>query len=196
MHRLPDGDEAFFIALVVFVLAVRDHARGRGDRQERLLDVHAFQCGLEVIDVALQLRLPGIGDRTDANRVGAGRDLLVLVELGVEFREVLTIGAALERIGAGLHRTALEAAEALEHVLRPADRFPELAVADHVDAGRGLPPHDVRNGVAQAPVVGAMVERLARLLRAQELLQRLRPDQAADVGGQNAFGAALHWARS
>ena len=74
---------------------------------------------------------------------GRGRDLFARVELGIELGEPLAVGAALERIGAGLDRPALEAAQALEHVLRPADRFAELAVADHVDAGLGLPAHDV-----------------------------------------------------
>jgi hypothetical protein len=34
------------------------------------------------------------------------------------------------------------------------------------------------------------------LLGTEEILQRLRPDQAADMGGEDAIGAALHLARS
>jgi hypothetical protein len=76
--------------------------------------------------------------------------------------------------------------------LRPADRLAELAIADHVDAGLGLAAHDIGNRSGQALVIGFRVERLARLFRAQELLQRLRPDQAADMGGEDSIAAALH----
>jgi len=37
-----------------------------------------------------------------------------------------------------------------------------------------------------------LVERAARLLGAQEVLQRRRTNEAADVRGQDAIGAALH----
>ncbi len=140
--------------------------------------------------------LPGIRDRADADRIGGGGHGLARVELGIELGKPLPVGAASERIGIGLDRAALEAAQALEHVLRPADRFPELAVADHVDAGLGLAANDLGDRIGQAPVVGGLVDRLARLLRAQEILQRLRPDQAADMGGEDAIGAAFHLARS
>ena len=64
---------------------------------------------------------------------------LLGVELGIEFGETLAVGAA--RVGIGLGRAALEAGQALEHVLRPAEGFAELAVADHVDPGLRLPAH-------------------------------------------------------
>src|SRR5262249_27779605 len=75
---------------------------------------------------------------------------------------------------------------------RPADRLAELAVADDVDAGLRLLPHDLGDGIGQALVIGFLVEPLACLARAQELLQLGRPDQAADVGGENALSAAFH----
>ena len=187
--------QALLVALVVFVLAIRDDARGRRHRQERLLDLHVLQRGLEIIDVARELRLPGIGDRPDADRVARGRHALARVELGIELGETLPIGAAGERVGAGLHRPALEAAQAFEHILRPADRFAELAVTDHVDPGLRLPAHDLGDRTGHAGLIGVLVERLALLLGAQELEQLRRPDQAADMGGENAFGAALHRAR-
>ncbi len=61
--------------------------------------VAPFSAALRVVDVALQLGLPGIGDRPDADRIRPGRDLVVGVELGVELGESLAIGAALKRIG-------------------------------------------------------------------------------------------------
>jgi len=64
---------------------------------------------------------------------------------------------------------------------------------DHVDARRSLLANNFGNGLGEAVLVGLLVKRLACLLRAQELLQRLRPDQAADVGGENPIGASLHY---
>src|SRR5262249_23363659 len=89
-------------------------------------------------------------------------------------------------------RPALESAQALEHILRPADRFAELAVAHHVDAGVGLVAHDLADGLRQALLIGRSVERLAALLEPQEVKQRLRPDEAADVAGEDAVRATLH----
>jgi hypothetical protein len=76
--------------------------------------------------------------------------------------------------------------------LRPAERLPELAVADDVDACLRLSANDIGDGLCQAAFVGLLVERLAGLLCAQELLQRLRADQAADVRSENAIRAAFH----
>src|SRR5262249_11964082 len=85
-----------------------------------------------------------------------------------------------------------EPAQPLQHVLRPADRLAELAVAHHVDAGLRLAPHHGGDRIGEALVVGRLVERLAALPGAEELLQRVRADQAADMGGENARGAAFH----
>jgi hypothetical protein len=41
-----------------------------------------------------------------------------------------------------------------------------------------------------------MIVRLARLFSAQEILQRRRPDQAADMRGENTIAAALHYQSS
>src|SRR5262249_15008579 len=103
-----------------------------------------------------------------------------------------TIGAALEHIAARLERPALEAGEPLQHILRPADRLAELAVADHIYAGVGLRLHHVDDRLREALVVGLLVEALALLPCAQELLQLRWPDQASDMGGEDALGAAFH----
>ena len=84
-------------------------------------DLHALERGFEIVDVALQLGLPGIFDRPDADRFRGGGDAFVRVELGVELGKPRAVGAALERIGGvALDRPALEAGQPLEHVLRPA----------------------------------------------------------------------------
>ena len=113
-HRVGDRLNALLLGPVVFVLAVRDHARRRRNRQECLLDLHRFQCRLEIVDVALELRLARVGDRADADRFGRRGDAVARVELGVEFGEALAVGAARERVGARLDRPALESGEPLE----------------------------------------------------------------------------------
>ncbi len=155
-HRRADGADQFFLALVVFVLAVRDDARRRGDRQERLLDFDVLERRFEIVDVALQLRLPGIADRPDAHRLDRGGDALAGIELGIKLGEFLAVDAAGERIGARLDRPPLETAQSLQHILRPADRFAELAVADDVDADLGLLAHDFGDRLLQASFVGGL----------------------------------------
>ena len=119
-HRLGDRGLQLLVALVVFVLAVGDHARRRRHRQERLFDLHALQRGLEVVDVALQLGLAGIFDRADADRFGRGRHRFLGIELGIEFGKSGAVGAALERIGGFLlDRPALEAARAVPARIAP-----------------------------------------------------------------------------
>ncbi len=98
-HRVGDCRLHVVFALVVLVLAVGDDARRRRHRQEGLFDLAVLERGLEVVDVALQLGLPGIFDRPDANRFGGGGDAFMRVELGIEFRKPRAVGAALERIG-------------------------------------------------------------------------------------------------
>src|SRR5262249_55975767 len=101
-------------------------------------------------------------------------------------------GATLKWIGTRLDWTAFEAAQSFERVLRPADGFSEFAVADHIDAGLGLPTNDGGNRLGQARLIGLRIGRFARLLRPPECLRRLGPDQAADMGGENSIAAALH----
>src|SRR5262249_15152103 len=152
--------------------------------------------GLEIVDVTLKLRLPGIGDGADADRIHPGCDLFARVEFGIELGEAFSIGAALKWIATRLDRTAFEAAQAFERVLRPADGFSEFAAADPLDAARGLPRKGGGNRLGQARLIGLRVERFPRLLRAQECLQGLGPDQAADMGGENSIAAAFHWVGS
>src|SRR6185503_9980735 len=101
-------------------------------------------------------------------------------------------GAAREAAFARRGRPALESAQALERVLRPADALAELAVARHVDAGGGLLAHYFGDRARQACTMSALVVGLPGLLGADERQQRRGTDQAADVRGQDALGAAPH----
>ena len=124
--------EQLLVGLVVFVPAVGDHARRRGDRQEPSPRASLPESRLEIFDVAPQLRLPGVRDRPDAHRHPALAPTAAggprRVELAVELGEAGAIGAAVEAVRpAGA--PALEPGQALQGVLRPADRLAELAVA-------------------------------------------------------------------
>ena len=152
----------------------------------------ARRAAAEVGDVALELGLPRIRDGSDADRIDRGGHPFARIELGIEIGEPLPVAAALKRIGARLDRSALEPAQPLERVLRPADRLPELAVADDVDAGGRLPAHDLGDRIGQAFVIGRAIEGLARLPVAEKILQSGRADQAAHMGGEDALGALLH----
>ena len=146
----------------------------------------------EIVDVAGERGLTRIGDGTDANRISGRGDTFARIELGIEFGKSFPVGAARERIGARFHWPALEPAQTFERILRPADALSELAVADHVDAGRSLPAHDLGDRLRQTGFVSLLIERLAGLLGVQEILQRLRPDQAADMGREDPIEASLH----
>src|SRR5262249_19381757 len=113
-------------------------------------------------------------------------------ELGVELGKALAVEAARERIGAVLDRPTLEAAQTFQYILRPAYRLAELAVAYHVNPDLCLAAHDIGDAGAEAFLIRRGVECPAGLLEPQEIEQRLRPDEAADVGGEDAFGAAFH----
>src|SRR5438067_8180229 len=192
MHCLANRANELFVALVIFVLAVRDHARGCRYRHECFGDVDAIEGGFEIIDVALQLRLPRIGDWSDADRIKSGRNAFAGVELGIELREARAVGAALEDIGAGHERAALESAQPLEHILRPADRFSKLAIAYDINPGVGLAAHDLGNRLGEELIVFVLVESLALLLRPEDFLQFRRPNKTSDMGGEDAVGAAFH----
>src|SRR6202030_2403608 len=114
--------------------------------------------------------LARIGDRPDAHRLDRGGDAFAGIELGIKFGELLAVDAAGKWIAARLDRPPLETAEPFEHVLRPADRFAELAIADDVDADLGLLAHRLRNRNRQALVKGGRIVSLAGLLGAQKIL--------------------------
>src|SRR5262249_12474602 len=60
VHGVGDRLLEIVVALVVFVLAIGNDARRRRDRQKRLHHIDAAQGSFEIVDVLLQLGLPGI----------------------------------------------------------------------------------------------------------------------------------------
>src|SRR5262249_13043540 len=106
----------------------------------------------------------------DTHGLGGGGNAFARVELGIELGETFAIGPALERIGPLRNGAALEAAQPLQPVPRPADRLAELPLADHLDPDLGLLTHDPGDRILEAGVVRSLVERLSALLGAQEVL--------------------------
>ena len=104
-----------------------------------------------------------------------------------EFREAVAVAAEPDRLIERV-RPRLEAGEPLQAVVRPAG-FAELAVVDDVDAGLGLPRDDVRHRMLELALMRVAVRGIG-IARGVE--QRLRTDQAADMGGENAVLAAFH----
>ena len=191
VHRVGDGMHHVFFALVILVLAVGDRARRRGNRQETLLDIDFGERGLEIVDVALQLHLTGIGDSADADRVAAARAAVMRVQFLVEFLELRAIGAIGVRIAPRGAGPRFEAREPLQYILRPTDRLAEFAVTDHIEADPGLLVHDLGDAVGEAALIGVVVIGGVVALGAQEGDQLGRPDQAADMGRQDSFLATL-----
>jgi len=143
-----------------------------GNWKKCFREIDVLKGRLEIGDVALEFRLPGIDNRPNPGRFGGGRHALALVQLGIKFGETSAIDAAGERVAARSDRPPLESAQALEDILGPADRFAELTVAHDVDSGLGLLACDVGDAGRYACLVSGLVKRLARLLCAQEFLQR------------------------
>ena len=118
-----------------------------------------------------------------------GRRVLLEV-LGVVLGEVVDLLLPRRRHPHVVH-VELEPAEAVLHVAEEAD-LAHLAVGDDVDARLDLVAHPIGHrlgdlAVEQLGVVGPAV--LPLLQRVEQLV---RPGQAADVGGEDAIGAALH----
>ena len=74
----------------------------------------------------------------------------------------------------------------------PVAALAELAVADDVDTGLDLLAHDLVDRLLEARLVGGLVIGLAGLDELEEIDQPGRPDQAADVGCQDAIFGACH----
>ena len=86
---------------------------------------------------------------------------------------------------------AAEAGEAILDVGRVAD-LAGLAVADDIDADGNLMRDDVGDRLVDLAVEFGMVVRLVLVLLHQQIDQRLRPRQAADMGRQDAVRAEFH----
>src|SRR5262249_13206960 len=81
-----------------------------------------------------------------------------------------------------------DATEAVVDVEGPVAALAELAVADDVDARLGLPAHDRVDRLLQTSLVGGFIAGLAILDLVQELDELRGPDQAADMGCEDAVG--------
>jgi len=138
--------------------------------------------------------LPGIGNRTHAHHgVGIGRRI-ARVELGVEFLEAVAVETGITRPAARARRVRPQRkpAHALDDVLIPADRLAVFAVADDIDADLPLAADHFGDRIPQAALIGRGIVGLPRLLCPHDLLEGGRPDQAADMRGEDALAARSH----
>ena len=103
-----------------------------------------------------------------------------------ELRIVRQVALRLRR-----ERFAAEAGEAVLDVGGVAD-LAGLAVADDVDADGDLVGDDLGDRPGDLAIEFGMIVRLLLVLLHQQIDQRLRPRQAADVGRQDAVRAELH----
>jgi len=140
--------QAVRVALVVLVPPVPGSRSPAPPRKKSFHHAAASSAALSSADVALDLGLAGVRDRRHAHCSSAvapavaGGPLARRVSLNSGKR---ARSARAQKDGAGLHRPALEAAQALERVLRPADRLAEFAVARVSMPTSGLPRHDLEN---------------------------------------------------
>jgi hypothetical protein len=104
----------------------------------------------------------------------------------VEIAELLLVAAGAAR---HLDVALLDAAEAVEHVKRPAAEFAELAVADDVDSGLLLLFHDLGNGLRQTAIERRLIDFDAAIDGFNVPAQFGRANQAANMGGENAVAA-------
>ena len=110
--------------------------------------------------------------------------------LRVELRERLQLARARLRPRGALlrHRLRFEAGQPLADVGHEAG-LALLAVVDDVDAQLRLPPHHVRDGLADAGLEGRRVVRLAARARREHVEEVRRTRQAANVGGEDPLCA-------
>ena len=199
VQGVGQSEQKALLVVVMFVSGIGQRARRRHHRQKALYIPNRRNTGLQVVDVPLQLGLAAICDQSGHHgpdrRRGVAQHLPVVfaVELGKRFA-VAPADCIAHRIGRFLraHRLPLDAAQAVVNVERPVDRLAVFAVAHDVHSGFGLKAHRLGDRFGQARVVGVAVPGLVALLLFQELDQRRRPDQTADMAHWNAFGLRRH----
>ncbi len=205
VQRVRDREHELFFGRVVLV-PQPVHARGRDHRQERVGDVHALERATEAGDVPLDRSgvvrdrpgaepelaaglLPVVGAATVLGHVHAvlRRPRERRVVLRVELGERLPVAARRE------HRALADRDEALldpPHAaveVRDPGRLPHLAVVHDVDAGRCLAADHVADGLAEDPLIGVFVDRLAALLSGEDVEQLVGTDEASGVRGEDAI---------
>src|SRR5262249_2359160 len=168
---------------------------------EDLLVTEAFHRGREVLEVGPDRRVPLVAHRARADvdtvavaiaaaAAGPFRDALgPRVVLGKV--PVFSADASGIALLPGGRRLGREAVEALDDVGEEG-RLALLAVGDDIDAGLGLPAHDVRDRAANELREGLAVVRLAAVLRAKESDEVVGSREAPDVRGQDPVRAPLH----
>src|SRR5262245_44672191 len=182
LHHVDEPRQVGLPTRVILVSQEVSDDAGRGGRHEGLGRLDLFQGCSQILDVLLHGRpvLPidgpvagGTGDRRET--LGASGSL-----------------GKVRPIGAGRHRAlAAEPGEAMADVGGVAD-LALLAVVDDVNAGLGLHPDDVGDGLAHAGFEGPGIGDRAGIQRFQQGRQVGRPGQTSRVRGEDPIRASLH----
>ena len=184
-HRVGDRVDVGLEILVVVVAEEQRHHAGRGGAHEAAGRLHARERRLEIVDVGLRRLLVAHADRRVAGRRLAARAAGIAEHALLQLRE---LGEVL------IDEGVAGAAEAVEPVLDVGGvaRLRHFAVVDEVDAGVGLLFDHLGHRRAHARGQRRGIDRHAFLLGVHHADQVVRPRQAAGMGGQKTFAAALH----
>ena len=180
------------VSLLGRIMQVDDEARQNARRRrghEHLGGLRFRRRGFEMRQIAVERGAVHVAQVADAAGKRHGGEIAALAG---EVRKLQHVAA--DHDVAALFRRArvhLDAADPVADIGR-VRRLAHLAVGDHVDAGRDLLRHDVVDRLDHLGLEGVRRDRLALLAAQNEVDQRLRPRQAAGMGGEDAVGRGLH----
>jgi hypothetical protein len=180
------------ISVLSRIMQIDDEARqdtGRRRGHEYVVGPLLLGGGLEVRDVAVERRAVLVAQFADA----AGERHGAEIAAGLGKVRMLQHVAADHDVAAALGgaRIGFNAGDAVPNIGR-VRRLAHLAIADRVDAGGDLPRHHVLDRARRLGFEGAVVHRAPLLACEHKIDQRLRPRQAAGMGGENAVGRSFH----
>ena len=185
-HGIGDGADIGGVGRIVAIGLERgDHARG-GRRHERIGRLRRRDRRLEVGNVLLHRVVVADLDVTDAAQPAEHHRADELHHALAEIGIIRHVAIRFRR-----ERLAAETGEALLDVGRVAD-LAGLAVTDDIDADRHLVRDDLAHRLRDLAIEIGMIVGLVLILLHQQIDQRLRPRQAADMGRQDAIRAELH----
>src|SRR5579859_4109493 len=181
------GMQVLFVRMVVR-RGYREQHLTWTDRRHECLDHAEVSDGFfEIGDVSLQFGavLPGDGSDVERRRPARRRKRRLAAHRGCVLRK------GLRWRGVRVWIDRLETAEPVTDVVRKAI-FAKLSVGDDVDANRRLLLDRAANRALEPCVKVLVVVRLILVAREQQLAQVIWSRQAANVGGEQALGAAVH----
>ena len=187
LHLAGEREDVFLVAFVVRIEHGRGDDAGRGRCHEAFRGTDAGGRRIEQVELLRRGRQIVVADFAD--RLRRVRDFAGRGKAPRHHREHVGMR---HHVGRRLaNRSAAESLHAQRHIGLETDAG-LLTVVDDVDAGRDLLGHDLLDGALHLAVQGTGVDGFTRFLPHQQVGQRRRPRQAADMRRQDSLGAALH----